>query len=157
MTPILPSDPKWLKVAYGELGVHEVKGLEDNPRILEFLRTTKLKPSLVDDETPWCAAYVGWCLEQCGIPSTKSAAARSYESYGVELIEPRDGCIVVLSRGPSRYHGHVGFYVGSDGKTGFDVAEGAHVLLLGGNQADAVSMRLYPKSRVITYRWPEVP
>lgn len=157
MTPIMPGDPEWLKVALGELGVREAPGpLVDHPRILEYLSTTRLKPSLIHDEVPWCAAFVGWCLEQCGITGTKSAAARSYATYGIELLEPKDGCIVVLTRGDNPYHGHVGFCIGSDGKTGINVADGAHVLLLGGNQSNAVTMRLYPKRRILTYRWPEV-
>ena len=52
---------------------------------------------------------------------------------------------MVLSRPPDPAQGHVGFYIGETP---------ANLLLLGGNQHNAVSVAPFPKSRVIGLRWP---
>lgn len=142
-------DPPWLAIAKREIGVKEIAGPGDHPRIVEYLAATRITPALHRDETPWCAAFVTWVLESAGIASTRSAAARSYLTWGQELAEPKRGCIAVLTR-PGADHagaGHVGFYVGSSDED---------VLLLGGNQMNAVCMRLYARERVLSYRWPEL-
>lgn len=142
------NEPDWLLRARREIGVKERPGSDHHPRIVQYLAATRISPTRHEDETPWCAAFVCWVLEQSGITSTRSAAARSYLGWGLELVEPVPGCVVVLSRTDSPAHGHVGFYVGGSDED---------VLVLGGNQANSVSMRLYPRERVLSYRWPEAP
>ena len=62
------------------------------------------------------------------------------------LDEGRFGAVAVLSRGSDPSAGHVGFLLGeTDG----------HVLLLGGNQGDAVSVAAFPKTRLLGFRWPQ--
>lgn len=132
----------WLAYALGELGESEIVGEKDNPRIVEYHKATTL---VADDENvPWCAAFVSWCLEQSGIKSKHSARARDYLDFGEIIKEPRIGCVVVLTRNGG---GHVGFYWGKagDGK----------INLLGGNQGDAVTIAAYNEERVIGYRWPK--
>ena len=152
-------DPPWLAIARGEIGVRETPGPGDTSRIDEYLSTTRLPEAMVHDATPWCAAFVCWCLERSGVPSTKRAAARSYLHWGHAIAEPRLGCIVVFSRaagGPGS--GHVGFYVGSEPAR--ELSPGLRALesirVLGGNQRDQVCERTYPVSRVLGYRWPTV-
>lgn len=142
-------DPPWLVRARREIGTKERQGPADNPRIVEYLASTRLAPRFLHDETPWCAAFVCWCLEGAGVASTRSAGARSYLMWGEELDEPRLGCVVVLSRedNSNPHAGHVGFYAGA-------TAEG--LLILGGNQANAVTVRRYSRARVLSCRWPRV-
>ena len=142
-----PADPEWLVVARGELGVVEGRGAANNARVLEYLATTRLPKTMrLKDSTPWCAAFVGWCLEQAGTASTKSASARSYLKWGVALDEPRPGCVAVYSRpGAGPRAGHVGFWPANQGLV--DV-------VLGGNQRDSVCERAYPVARLLGYRWP---
>jgi uncharacterized protein (TIGR02594 family) len=138
--------PIWAEVAFRELlsGVREIPGSEHNPRILEYHRATELGAS--DDETPWCAAFVGWCLRMVFIQGSGRANARSYTAWG-DACKAVPGAVTVLWRGkPDGWQGHVGFLVGQ---------ENGKVLLLGGNQGDAVSVRSYPSNRVLGYRWPE--
>lgn len=135
--------PKWLTIAEGELGVSEIHGALNNPRIVDYHKTTTLKAST--DEVPWCASFVGWCLEAAGITPTHSAAARSYMNWGKELLKPEFGCIAVLRRGPSHSSGHVGFYVGEADD---------HVKILSGNQGDKVSIANFSKDKILSYRWP---
>jgi uncharacterized protein (TIGR02594 family) len=152
-------DPFWLRrlpikmpkspfqIAQLELGVREVPGSGDNPRIVEYLESTSLgQPENQNDETSWCAAFVSWCLEQAGIKSTRSAWSRSYLEWGREP-GPNDewrGCVVILERG--EYFGHVGF---------LDDWDDDRVRLLGGNQGDAVSYAWFPVERVLGYRVPK--
>ena len=136
-------EPIWLQCARKELGVKETKGKTHTKRILDYHQATTLKAT--DDETAWCSAFVCWCLEACGIKSTRSAAARSYLSFGKRISEPTVGCIVVFQRGDSAWQGHVGFVVGWD-KTS--------ISCLGGNQKDSVCIEKYPRSKVLGFRMP---
>lgn len=133
--------PPWYLVAEEEIGTKEIDGSGNNPRILEYHMATKLKAT--DDLTPWCSSFVCWCLEQCGIESTRNAWARSYLNWGKVLESPQYGCIVVFSRGTDS--GHVGFYVGETKDS---------IIVLGGNQSNRVCMAEYPKQRLLQYRWP---
>lgn len=134
-------EPRWLALARQYLGEHEITGSKHNPLILRWWAA--IRAPYTDDETPWCAAFVGGVLEACGIRSSRSAAARSYLHWG-QAVPPTPGCIVVFERGPR--NGHVGFLVGFD--------ERGRLLVLGGNQGNAVTIAPYPRERVLGYRWP---
>lgn len=127
----------------------ERQGAADNPRIIEYLATTSTPPEHMHDDTPWCSAFVNWCLTQVHIDGTGLANARSWLYWGLPLQLPRLGCVAVFSsaRGPSA--GHVGLYL-ADHKA-------ATVTLLGGNQNNAVCRAAYPLSRLLGYRWPIIP
>lgn len=131
----------WMTFAFAELGTKEFNGDADNPRIVQYLNTTSLSRSVAaQDETPWCSAFVNWCVESAGIAGTDSAWARNWLHWGKPLSSPRRGCIVVFSRNQA---GHVGFYLGKQGK---------NLKVLGGNQGDAVTIASYPAERVLGYR-----
>jgi uncharacterized protein (TIGR02594 family) len=139
-------------IAERELGVLERVGHDDNPRIVEYLRTVQLPAAGLHDETPWCSAFVNWTITQAGMLGTNLANARSWLYWGQPLQVPRFGCIAVFSstRGPAS--GHVGFYVSTHkawrahGATSFN--------LLGGNQDNRVSRKNYPQPRLLGFRWP---
>ncbi len=139
------SRPSWLDLAYGQVGITEIPGPKADERILDYHNETSLKAT--SDEVPWCSAFMCAMFEWAGIPSTRSAMARSWLDWGVQLDAPRMGCVVVLWRGnkdgPS---GHCGFYVGETDKS---------VQLLGGNQNNKVCVRGYSKDRILGYRWPQ--
>ncbi|EOT1738173.1 TIGR02594 family protein [Klebsiella pneumoniae] len=136
------SEPKWLTEARHYIGEREIKGPKHNPLILQMWKDIK-RGGIKDDETPWCAAFVGSVLERVQITSTRFESAKSYLTWGTELKEPANGCIVVFTRSGG---GHVGFVVGR-------TASG-DLMVLGGNQSDAVNIRAFPRSRVSGYRWP---
>lgn len=135
--------PTWLEIAEGEIGVKEVAGDADNPRIVEYHACTTLKAT--EDSTPWCSAFVNWCMVQAGEKATNSAAARSWLKWGIPLATPKEGCIVILKRGapPS---GHVGLFAADLGD---------RVRILGGNQGDMVKYSNFLKTDILGYRWPE--
>ncbi len=135
----------WLVLARRELGQREIRGEEDNPRITEYLSRTNLPEKFHRDETAWCGAFVTWCCKEAGVLYSSQATARSWLSVG-EKCTVRKGAICVLWRNsPNSWEGHVGFVV--DWKPD-------RVLLLGGNQGNAVTEKWYPTSRVLGYRWP---
>lgn len=142
--------PTYYEVAIGEVGVREVPGTGSNPRIDEYLMTCGMS----DDATPWCAAFVGWALNNGGNKGTGSANARSYERWGVaahtSAVSPADiqvGDVIVLRRGTKEWQGHVGFFAGA-GRDGY-------IRLLGGNQGDSVSIAEFPISSIRAVRRPK--
>lgn len=135
----------WMKIAQGLIGTREVKGRGDNPVIMEMYAAVG-HDWVEHDEVAWCAAFVGYCLEKAGFRSTRKLTARSYLDYGEKVDNVRNavaGDIVVFKRGNSDWQGHVAFYV-SQTKSSIKV--------LGGNQADAVNIRSYPKSKLLGIR-----
>lgn len=137
----MTEDPPWLKVARRELGQKEFMP-GDNPRIVEYHQSTWLHAN--EDSVSWCAAFVSWSIEQCGILSARSPRAKDYLTYGIKLEKPKLGCICVFSRDGG---GHVGFYLGETEDK---------IKLLGGNQADAVCISYYSKVNLLGYRWPKI-
>jgi uncharacterized protein (TIGR02594 family) len=139
--------PAWLEQAWLEFGQAEQSGAASNPRIVALYRDAG-HPAISSDEVAWCAAFLGACLQRVGLRGTQSLMARSYAKWGEELAQPRPGAIAVLTRTQDPALGHVGFVVG---------ATGDDVFLLGGNQADAVSVERFPRSRLLALRWPATP
>lgn len=136
-------DVPWLRIAYGEIGVLEYAGEKNNPRIVEYHQATTYRAK--DDETPWCSAFVNWCMRQVGIKGSGEANARSWLTWGRKIDAPVHGCIVVLKRGTSPTSGHVGFYIETHGE---------NVVVLGGNQSNTVKLSNYPGADVLGYRLP---
>lgn len=136
--------PPWMAHAWAGLGQHEIPGAAANPRITRYFRRAG-HPTINNDETAWCAAFVGACLEDAGIKGTRSLRARSYLEWGASADVPTFGAITVLPRGDDRAQGHVGFLVGTTE---------THIYLLGGNQSDAVSVMAFDRSTVLDYRLP---
>lgn len=144
--PPLPVPPAWHRFARAELGVKEQPGALHNPRILEYHKSCK-GGEVADDETAWCSAFANHCMLRAGIVGSGRRNARSWLTWGVELAEPKVGCIVVFWRdNPKSAKGHVGFYVS---------AQQASILTLGGNQANSVSVAPYARARLLSFRWPE--
>ncbi len=141
---VLPSDPKWLKEAWKLNGIKEIKGRTHNPVIVSFFDDVG-HGWVKNDEVPWCAAFVGAMLDAAGEPHTGSLAARSYLQWGIKTTRPKRGDVVVFKRGNSTWQGHVAFYLGE---------QSGRIYVLGGNQADAVNIRSYAKSKLLGYRTP---
>jgi len=132
------------------LGLKEWPGARSNPRVVEMFAASG-NGWVQDDETPWCAAFVGAVLAQVGLTGTGKLNARSYLDWGdpVDLVDAQRGDIVVFWRGSrDGWQGHVGFYGG---------VLGNDVLVLGGNQGNAVSVAPYPKARLLGVRRARMP
>lgn len=146
----MSDEPEWLQTARDFIGLREVKGILNEPLIMRMWATAHMS-DVKDDETAWCAAFVGSTLESSGFRCTRKPNARSYCDWGVDVFESGAlmvplGAILVFSRPPSEWMGHVAFAVGynSDGM----------ILALGGNQKDRVGIDAFDPGRVIAARWP---
>ena len=116
-----------------------------NPKILQYFADVG-HGWVKDDETAWCAAFVGAMLKRAGMPQTGKLNARSYLDWGdeVALDGAQEGDIVVFWRGtPDGWQGHVGFFVRR---------AGVSIEVLGGNQANQVNVKRYPVDRLLGVR-----
>ena len=120
--------PPQLTVAEQYVGMNEV---EHRVTLKEFLG---IDPVRVE----WCAAFVNSVLTEIGVESTRSLMARSYLEWGVSTDTPSPGDVMIFSRGDNGWQGHVGFYVAS-----VNYKSGDYWVVLGGNQDNSVSYRLY--------------
>lgn len=136
---------EWMAVAEAEAALPaplrtEIPGPDANPTILKYWQAVRHHRPTEGDETPWCAAFVNWCLAQAGYDGTWHPGARSFaRNWGVRVGTPVWGCITVLSNEQGvdpqgTWAGHVGFFVRQQGDS---------VFLLGGNQGNTVNISRY--------------
>jgi uncharacterized protein (TIGR02594 family) len=166
----MSAHPPWYEIALVELAARVAEsGSGDNPRILEYLATcSDLEAGEWErDSTPWCSAFVNWCLARAGMEGTDSGWARSWAEWGEPVDPPALGAVAVWARGRTSADapvitGHVAFVAQDLGDS---------LLVLGGNQSDCVCLKAYPKRGYLTdtveaggpvrelyellgYRWP---
>ena len=143
----LDGDPPWLTLALSHLGCQELLPSGAlNPVVRAFFRVTTFPPQLINNRTAWCSAFACSMLEEAGYKSTRSAKAKSFLTWGRELVKLRRGAVLVFQRGPVQGEaGHVGFYLGDSGD---------HLLVLGGNQSNSVGPSRYARSKLLAVRWP---
>lgn len=135
-------EPPWLEQARRHMGLREIKGPQHAAEIVQMWRDIK-RSGIKTDEVPWCAAFVGACLERTGFLSTRFESASSYRTWGVKLDHPEVGAVAVVARPGGA---HVFFVVGRD--------QGGDIVGLGGNQADAVGFATFARTSIQCYRWP---
>ena len=142
-------------VAQRFVGLKELRGKKHHP-LIQWGFMLCSWDSDTPDEVPWCSAFAQIPAHILRLPRSKSARARSWLQVGRPIVDPLDELraaydVVILRRGGGdqpgpeviEAPGHVGFFAG---------LEERHVLVLGGNQGDAVSIRPYPVERVLGYR-----
>lgn len=115
----------WLPIAQSQIGTKEDMGWwlwSDNRRIVEYHQTTKRKATSA--EIAWCAAFVNWVMEKSGRAGLDSALAKDWLDFGVEVMTPERGDIVIIKNKLTQGH-HVGFYIASPA---------GRIRILGGNQ-----------------------
>jgi uncharacterized protein (TIGR02594 family) len=138
----------WLEKAKAYIGLREIVGIKHAPLIVQMWARIKMA-GIKDDETPWCAAFVGSCLEEAGIQSTRTGWALDYAKWGQRLDYPMPGAIAYKKRTNSAgkiIGGHVAFVAGRD--------ELGRIMLLGGNQGNKVGIDPFGVSGIMGYRWP---
>lgn len=135
-------EPTWLTHAREFIGQRELNGAPTAPFIAAWLQS--LHAWWKDDETPWCGTAIAAWMQDCGIePAQAWYRAKGWLDWGVALAAPAIGAVVVFERTGG---GHVGLVIGKD--------QSGRLLVLGGNQGDAVSIAAFDPARVIGYRWP---
>ena len=138
----MPEEPPWVTLGRKDIGFHEVG---DNQGIEQFIQQAKCgQPG-----DPWCAIWANAKLEQSGIIGTRSASSQSFrQSLNFVALEgPALGALAVFWRGsPTSGLGHVGFYMGETP---------TQILVLGGNESDAVRQQFETRNQLIGYWWPK--
>lgn len=138
----------WIAEARLHIGAAEVPGKGSNPFIASlWMRAQSVWQALGADDSsaPWCGQFVDHCLRAADLPTIATPyRARAWLGYGTAVPVPVYGALVIFERGP--VSGHVGFVVGRDALN--------RVMVLGGNQGDAVSVAPFSTVRVLGYRWP---
>jgi uncharacterized protein (TIGR02594 family) len=91
----------------------------------------------------WCSSFMNYLIYLLGLTGTGSALARSWLKWGRKIESPIKGCIVVFWRDSISSHlGHVALYSHMDEK---------YIYVLGGNQDNKVSIKAYPKERLLAF------
>jgi uncharacterized protein (TIGR02594 family) len=132
--------------AFKWLGTHEARGSRSNPDVVAMFRDAGHPNVKNCISTPWCSAYAGACHERTDTPTRRNLMARSWLQWGVDATDsPQRGDVVVIWRGQrdDGLYGHVFFFLRF---------EGAHVVGIGGNQEDAVTIAKFPRSRILGIR-----
>ncbi len=131
----------WMDAAYEEMK-QEIQETGDNPEILKYFDYTQLKGSAASktDQTAWCAAFVNYCLEKSGTTGTMHALAFSFKNWGEKIQNPAFGSIAIHKKS------HVGFVIGKNNK--------GSIVLLGGNQNNAVNMSPFLLGGIDRYVYP---
>lgn len=139
------------------IGTAEVRGASSNPQVLAMLRLDQPWPET--DAVPWCSAYVNYIAWLLRLPRSKNLRARSWLQVGrpILLAEAKPAWdVVILDRASGQgasvleAPGHVGFFAGMDRVANQPKAD--RILVLGGNQADSVSVSPFPTLDVLGLR-----
>lgn len=151
-TPVAPPttspEPPWMREARRYMGIKEIPGPKSNPTILGFAKKLGgwVASYYTNDDTAWCGLFVGNCIA-ITLPSEPLPAnplgALEWNKFGTAVQIPAVGAIMTFTRTGG---GHVGMYVGED-------ADAFHIL--GGNQANSVSITRVAKNRLAGIRWPK--
>lgn len=131
-------DLPWVAEGMKYKGLKEIPGPKHNATILMWLK--KLHAWWSDDETPWCGVFVAYLMQTCGFALPKLwMQAKAWGDWGTRLAAPVPGCLVVFTRVGG---GHVGIVLGT--------TPAGELVVLGGNQGDAVSIARFGKDRQAT-------
>jgi uncharacterized protein (TIGR02594 family) len=128
-------------------GLQEIRGTVDEPKIVAMFADVG-HSWVKDDETAWCAAFVGAMLERSDLKSTRALNARSYEQWGdeIDIMDALPGDIAVFRRGPVKgWQGHVAFVAER-------VRSASWIEVLGGNQGNEVGVDPYSLDKLLSVR-----
>lgn len=148
MTSIPRKNADAIAVANSQIFVHDQIGANNNSVILQYAKDCGFAGYLNDD-IAWCALFMNWVLLQINIKGTQSLAARSFLTFGTDVVgEPVVGDIAVFWRDSiDSAHGHVTFFLNSVMRDNVK-----YLRVLGGNQGDQVRISEFPASQLLQFR-----
>lgn len=139
----------WVLEGRAKIGTQEIAGAKHSPVVVAMwelaFQATNQKQWIRDDETAWCGAFTAYCMARANLGKhipKDFYRAKAWAEVGTALNKPAYGCIVVFNRSGG---GHVGIVVGKDAK--------GNIMVLGGNQSNAVNIKPFAVDRVLAYRW----
>lgn len=99
------------RVYDSQVGVRELTGKNDGAEVKTYLAAAGIYVP-----APWCAAFVKWCFDSCGVATTSNAwspswfpANRVILSAGKMTATPKAGDVFGLYYANLKRIGHVGF------------------------------------------------
>ncbi len=143
--PFTHSHPiDWMR---GELGVREIPGPRDNPRIRKYYtHCANIGSKEYPDEVAWCSAILNAAADECGMFKTDNALASSWDEYGEDLgAYVPEGAIITI-RHPSGGR-HVCLANRKFNRYNDATFEG-----LGGNQGNMVKVSEFPCAHIRSVR-----
>ncbi|MEN9447125.1 MAG: hypothetical protein RJA25_415 [Bacteroidota bacterium] len=109
-----------------QVGVREATGKNDGKEVEQYLKSVGLGKGYA-----WCAAFVKWSLEQCGIKTDINAMALSAHRKerlvffkGQKIKEPQPGDVFTLYYPSLKRIGHTGFFHQQVNSAVFKTVEG---------------------------------
>ena len=143
LTPPVERMPPWMAEMYRRKGLHEKK---DNSSLTSWLRSGKFLGDPA--KLPWCGDAVETAIVRT-LPSElvpdNPFWAQGWGTFGVKAKASDVGAIGVIRW--SARAGHVGIVAAYDSTR-------QRVLMLGGNQSDAITLSWFPLSKFVAFRWP---
>jgi len=127
-----------------DYGIREVRGEQNNPRIMEYFSVFKNHSWVQGDETAWCSAFVNYHNKVNGYNYSGKPTARSWLNIG-RILRPHEiwmpGDVVILWRESlDSWKGHAGYPV---------VMRGQWIWIFGGNQRNQVNISAFPIRRIL--------
>jgi len=138
--------PLWLQAGMSFIGTKEVPGGKDSKVIIDWAKEEggDIADSYTHDSIPWCALFANMTLTKSGLKGTETLWALDFAGKwpSVKLIGPAVGAFAPMLRDGG---GHIGIVVGQD--------QNSNIMLLGGNQSDAVNIKPFARSRLNKGFW----
>lgn len=141
--------PLWLQAGLALIGVKEGPGSKDNKAIIDWAKDEggSIAETYTHDSIPWCALFANHTLTKAGLKGTETLWALDFAGKwpSVKLNGPAIGAFAPMLRNGG---GHIGIVVGKD--------QHGNIMLLGGNQSDAVNIKPFARSRLNKgFWWPK--
>lgn len=143
------SRPLWLEAGIKLIGLREGVGKSDNKTIIDWALSEggDIAKDYTHDSIPWCALFANHILTKVGLKGTETLWALDFAGKwpSIKLAGPAVGAFAPMLRNGG---GHIGVVVGKD--------QHGNIMLLGGNQNDAVTIAPFAQSRLNKgFWWPK--
>lgn len=142
--------PKLVAAALQYIGIKEIKGVANNPVIMDMAKGLGVANIYTSDEVAWCAVFINHLIRITGKPPVELNGekanllrARWLANWGkpVERGKEKLGDLIILKRDGG---GHCCLFIAKTDKNTF--------LGLGGNQNNSVSFSEFDCNRIIASR-----
>lgn len=152
-------DAAWMKLVLSENAKNIVESAgKRSPEIMKYYTNTPYENDLkiTDSNNSWCASFVNWVMENSGMEGLKSKdaydktrALKWKEWQGGKVIaNPVYGALAIKQR---RGGGHIGFVAGTREVKG----KGKKLVVIGGNQGNALKAALYAQNDFLAFVVPK--
>ncbi len=141
-TPPAELMPPWMMEMHRRMGLNEIR---DNAALSAWLNIGRYLGN--PKNLPWCGDAVETCIVKTlpdELVPNNPFFAQAWKDFGNDAGGFRVGAIGVIR------------WSGSSGHVGIEAArKNGKILLLGGNQSNAINLTWFPEAKFIAHRWPK--